>query len=247
MNAIIALILSATGFAVLFAAIWILHRPLDVHSCPKAGVRFTHRVLEWILTAWAFVLFWQVYCLFSSTQTADTPSDALSVIAQRTSVRRYDQTRNVSDEAVETLLRAAMSAPTALNLQPWEFVAVRDKNTLAALAGANRFGAMIAQASVAIVVCGDTIQGVKGTPNKWWMLDCSAATENMLLAATAQGLGAVWTAVYPHEDRVAAVRRILAIPERCMPLCVVPIGYPADPSAKPKDKRKPEKIHKEKF
>ena len=247
MNAIIALILSATGFAVLFAAIWMLHRPLDVHSCPKAGVRFTHRVLEWILTAWAFVLFWQVYCLFSSTQTADTPSDALSVIAQRTSVRRYDQTRNVSDEAVETLLRAAMSAPTALNLQPWEFVAVRDKNTLAALAGANRFGAMIAQASVAIVVCGDTIQGVKGTPNKWWMLDCSAATENMLLAATAQGLGAVWTAVYPHEDRVAAVRRILAIPERYMPLCVVPIGYPADPSAKPKDKWKPERIHKEKF
>ena len=67
MNAIIALILSATGFAALFAAIWILHRPLDVHSCPKAGVRFTHRVLEWILTAWAFVLFWQVYCLFSNT------------------------------------------------------------------------------------------------------------------------------------------------------------------------------------
>jgi hypothetical protein len=117
MNAIIALILSATGFAVLFAAIWILHRPLDVHSCPKAGVRFTHRVLEWILTAWAFVLFWQVYCLFSSTQTADTPSDALSVIAQRTSVRRYDQTRNVSDEAVETLLRAAPTA-AATDLKP---------------------------------------------------------------------------------------------------------------------------------
>ena len=174
-------------------------------------------------------------------------NEALSVIAQRTSVRRYDQTRDVSDEAVETLLRAAMSAPTAINLQPWEFIVVRDKNTLAALAKANRFGGMIAQAPVAVVVCGDTIQGADGASNKWWMLDCSAATENLLLAATAQGLGTVWTAVYPHEDRVAAARRILAIPERYMPLCVVPIGYPADPSAKPKDKWKPVKIHKERF
>ena len=174
-------------------------------------------------------------------------SDALSVITQRTSVRRYDQTRDVPDETVETLLRAAMSAPTAINLQPWEFIVVRDKKTLAALAKANRFGGMIAQAPVAIVVCGDTIQESNGAPNKWWMLDCSAATENMLLAATAQGLGAVWTAVYPHEDRVAAARRILSIPERYMPLCVVPVGYPADPSAKPKNKWKPVKIHKERF
>ena len=108
-------------------------------------------------------------------------NEALSVIAQRTSVRRYDQTRDVSDEAVETLLRAAMSAPTAINLQPWEFIVVRDKNTLAALAKANRFGGMIAQAPVAVVVCGDTIQGADGASNKWWMLDCSAATENLLL------------------------------------------------------------------
>ena len=174
-------------------------------------------------------------------------NDALSVIAQRTSVRRYDQTRDVSDEVVETLLRAAMSAPTAQNLPPWEFIVVRDKTTLAALAEANRFGGMIAQAPVAIVVCGDMVQEAKGEPNKWWMLDCSAATENLLLAATAQGLGTVWTAVYPHDDRIAAARRILSIPERYMPLCVVPIGYPADPSAKPKDKWKPDKIHKEKF
>ena len=173
--------------------------------------------------------------------------DALSVIAARTSVRRFDASREVTDEMVEKMLRAAMSAPTAVNLQPWEFVVVRDKATLANLAGANRFGGMIAQASVAFVVCGDTVQEARGEPNKWWMLDCSAATENLLLAATAQGLGAVWTAVYPHEDRIAAVRGILSIPDRYVPLCVVPVGFPADPSAKPKDKWKPEKIHKEKF
>jgi len=103
-------------------------------------------------------------------------NDALSVIAQRTSVRRYDQTKDVPDATVETLLRAAMSAPTAVNLQPWEFIVVHDKATLAALAAANRYGAMIAQVPVAIVVCGDTRQEANGEPNKWWMLDCSAAT-----------------------------------------------------------------------
>ena len=174
-------------------------------------------------------------------------SDAMTVIANRTSIRRYDTSRDVSDEAVEKLLRAAMAAPTALNLQPWEFIVARDKGTLAKLAAANRFGGMIAQAQVAVVVCGDTLQEARGEPNKWWMLDCSAATENLLLAATAQGLGAVWTAVYPHEDRVAAVREILSIPMRYVPLCVVPLGYPDDPTAKPKNKWNPAKVHKEKF
>ncbi len=174
-------------------------------------------------------------------------NDALSVIAQRTSVRQYDKSKDVPDAAVETLLRAAMSAPTAVNLQPWEFIVVRNKATLAALASANRYGAMIAEAPVAIVVCGDTVQEASGKPNKWWMLDCSAATENLLLAATAQGLGTVWTAVYPHEDRISTVRRILSIPERYVPLCVVPIGYGIDPTAKPKDKWKPVKIHNERF
>ena len=173
--------------------------------------------------------------------------DTMTVIAERTSIRRYEAGRDVPDEVMEKLLRAAMAAPTAVNLQPWEFIVVRDKGTLAKLAAANRFGGMIAQAPVAVVVCGDTLQEARGEPNKWWMLDCSAATENLLLAATAQGLGAVWTAVYPHEDRIAAVREILSVPTRYVPLCVVPVGYPADPTAKPKNKWKPEKIHKEKF
>lgn len=172
---------------------------------------------------------------------------ACSIIASRTSVRRYDRTKDVPDEAVEALLRAAMSAPSAMNLQPWEFVVVRDKATLAALAAANRYGAMIAEAPLAIAICGDTLRGADGGPNNWWMLDCSAATENLLLAAAAQGLGAVWTAVYPHDDRIAAVRKILSVPERYVPLCVVPVGYPGDPAAEPKDKWKPEKIHDGRF
>ncbi len=173
--------------------------------------------------------------------------DTLSVIAARCSVRSYDQSRDVDGATVEALLKAAMSAPTAVNLQPWEFVVVKDKATLEALAKTNRFGGMIAHAPLAVVVCGDTIQEARGEPNKWWMLDCSAATENLLLAATAKGLGAVWTAVYPHDERISAVRQVLNIPDRFIPLCIVPIGYPADSSAKPKDKWKPEKIHNDKW
>ena len=176
----------------------------------------------------------------------EAAKDAMTVIAERTSVRRYEN-REIPDEVVERLLRAAMCAPTAINLQPWEFIVVKDKAALAQLAAANRYGGMIAQAPLAIVVCGDTLQEASGQPNKWWMLDGSAATENILLAATAQGLGAVWTAAYPHEDRIAAVRKILSIPERYVPLCVVPVGYPADPTARPKDKWRPSKIHKERF
>ena len=172
-------------------------------------------------------------------------NDALSVIAARCSVRSYDQSRDVDEATIEILLRAAMAAPTAVNLQPWEFVVVKDKATLNRLAATNRFGGMIAKAPVAVIVCGDTLNEARGEPNKWWMLDCSAATENLLLAATAKGLGAVWTAVYPHDERLSAVRQVLNIPDRFIPLCIVPIGYPTDASAKPKDKWKPEKIHKE--
>ena len=171
--------------------------------------------------------------------------DALTVIANRCSIRNYDQSKDVDDATIEILLRAAMAAPTAFNLQPWEFIVVKDKNTLKRLSDTDRYSDMTARASVAIVVCGDTLNEMRAEPNRWWSQDCSAATENLLLAATAKGLGAVWTAVYPHENRVAAVRQILNIPNRFIPLCIVPVGYPADPSAKPKDKWKRAKIHKE--
>lgn len=182
--------------------------------------------------------------LSGCTENGGRMDDAMSVIARRVSVRSYDASRQISDEVTERLLRAAMAAPTALNLQPWEFIVVKDRATLEALAKTNRFGGMIASAPLAIVVCGDTVREDGGEPNKWWMLDCSAATENLLLAASAEGLGAVWTAVYPHEDRIAAVREILGIPDRHVPLCIVPIGHPAGPAGKPKDKWKPEKIHR---
>lgn len=167
----------------------------------------------------------------------------LEIILGRRSVRAYDETKEIDDATVESLLRAAMAAPSAMNLQPWEFVVVRDKATLARLAATNPYGGMIAKASVAIVVCGDTLKGRNGGKSEWWEVDCAAATENLLLACEAAGLGAVWTAVHPHEDRVAPVREILAIPEHVTPLCIVPAGYPrGDAPKEPKDKWDPSKI-----
>ena len=185
-------------------------------------------------------------------QEAACPS-ALDVIFSRMSVRSYTD-QPVTVEQVETMLRAAMSAPTGMNVQPWRFVVVRDQAVKDALAGPR--GGMVAQAPVVFVICGETTLMRKpfGQPdaeaveveNGNWTQDCSAATENLLLAAEALGLGAVWTAAHPYADRVDPIREILGLPENVTPLCVVPCGYPAGDD-QPKDKWKPENIHYDKW
>ena len=181
-------------------------------------------------------------------QATPEPS-ALEVIFSRKSVRSYTD-QPVTDQQVETLLRAAMAAPTGMNIQPWRFVVVRDQAVKDALAGPR--GGMIAQAPVVIVVCGETTMMRKpwGEPdadpveveNQLWQADCAAATENLLLAAEAIGLGAVWTAGYPMADRAENLSRVLGLPANVLPLCAVPVGYPAGDD-QPKDKWKPENIH----
>ena len=185
-------------------------------------------------------------------QEAAEPS-AFDVIFSRKSVRSYTD-QAVSDQQIEQMLRAAMSAPTGMNIQPWRFVVVRDQAVKEALAGPR--GGMIAQAPVVFVVCGETTMMRKpwGQPdapeeevaNGNWALDCSAAAENLLLAAEALGLGAVWTAAYPYEDRMLPVREALGLPDNVVPLCVIPCGYPAGDD-QPKDKWKPENIHYDKW
>ena len=168
---------------------------------------------------------------------------AINNITTRTSIRQYtDET--VSKADIETLLRAGMAAPTAVNRQPWHFVAVTDKAKLAELAG--RRGGMIKQAGVAIVVCGNMDKAMQGPGQAFWVQDCSAATENILLAANAIGLGAVWTGCYPMDDRVAEVSKTLKLPETIVPLCVIAIGHPAEQPA-PKDKWKPENVSYNEF
>ena len=165
-------------------------------------------------------------------------------IRTRGSCRQFDPDRPVSDADVEKILRAAMCAPTAMDRRPWEFVVVRDKAKLAELAKKLPNSRVGNGAQLAIVVCGALDNGLPGCGKEYWIHDCSAASMNLLLAAHGLGLGAVWTGVYPGEERIAAVRETLGIPTTHMPLNVIPLGYPAAPVAA-KDKWNPAKVRRD--
>ena len=165
---------------------------------------------------------------------------ALENIMTRTSIRQYTD-QPVEQEKVEAMLRAGMAAPTAVNAQPWHFVVINDKTKLNELAAANPRARMLKTAPLAIVVCGDMTKAMEGKGQAYWIQDCSAATENILLAAHALGLGAVWTGVYPMEDRMQPISETLKLPASIIPLCTIVIGYPAE-QPKPKDKWKSENI-----
>ena len=168
-------------------------------------------------------------------------TDVFDVIHNRKSVRQYQETA-VPAEKVETMLRAAMAAPTARNIQPWQFYVITSRDVLDQLAEKLPYAKMLAHAPMAIVVAGDT---QKGNPNEEqmhnWPLDCAAATQNLLLAAEALGLGAVWTGVYPYKLRIEAISTTLNLPRHVIPLNIIPIGYPLN-QERPKDKWDPEKI-----
>lgn len=140
----------------------------------------------------------------------------LDNIATRTSIRDYEA-RPVEKEKIEKMLRAAMAAPTAMNKQPWHFVVVDQRNVLDALAGANPYAKMLKKAPLAIVVCGNTDKMIEGGGRDFWIQDASAATENLLLAAHAMGLGAVWTGAYPSEERCISISKVLSLPEISSP------------------------------
>lgn len=168
------------------------------------------------------------------TQKQETSEVVLNNILERTSVRSYLD-KSIEDDKIEKLLRAGMAAPTAVNKQPWHFVVVTDKSLLQKLAKANPYAEMVARAPLAIVVCGDMTKALDGNAREFWVQDCSAASENILLAATGLGLGAVWTGTYPSEERCAAVSEVLGLPETLIPLNTIVIGYP-DGEVTPKDK-----------
>ena len=163
------------------------------------------------------------------------PSEAVYTnILTRTSVRKY-QDKKIDEPTIEKLLRAGMAAPTAGNKQSWHFVVCTDKEVLADVAAANPNGGMVAQAPLVIVVCGDKDKTFEGEAAEMWVQDCSAATENILLAAHGFGLGAVWTGIYPLKDRMSRLSEVLELPETIVPLSVVAIGYPAEmPAVKQK-------------
>ena len=172
----------------------------------------------------------------------DKKAVVLENIFARKSVRRYTD-QPVSREQLDTLVRAAMAAPSGRDMRPWKFVVVDDAAVMDSLSRQLPYAKMLQEAAAAIVVCGDmSIVDKSGNPSVNWQFDCSAATQNLLLAAEAMGLGAVWTGVHPYEDRLAAVKRALILPEHIIPLNVIPIGYPKG-EALPKDKYAAENIH----
>ena len=177
-------------------------------------------------------------------ETADNGQAAIENIMTRTSIRQYKD-QSVEQEKIDIMLKAAMAAPTAVNLQPWHFIVIDDAKTIGLLAGLQP-----TNAPLMIAVCGDTNKTTmpdgKGKLPDFWIQDVSAATENLLLAAHALGLGAVWTAVYPIMERTAEVANVLNCPQNIIPLAVVRIGYP-DESPEPKDKFKEENISYNKF
>lgn len=155
--------------------------------------------------------------------------DALTAICSRRSIRLYTDKR-VPREMVNELLRAAMCAPTAGNERPWHFVVLTDRALLDEIPKFHPYSAMLKHASAAILVCADiSLEKHKG----YWVLDCSAATENILLAAHAKGLGAVWCGVYPSEDRVANLKKLLRLPEPVVPFSLIPLGFPAEQKQTP--------------
>lgn len=167
-------------------------------------------------------------------------------ILSRTSVRIYKNREPLSDEQIEALLRAAMAAPSACNRQPWLFTVVTDTNLLDELAARLPYAKMLAHAPLAIIPCGDKNRFLEGDDTDLWIQDVSAASENILLAATALGLGAVWTSAFPHPDREAMIHDVLGMPDNLIPLCVIPIGVPAK-EQEPRDKWNPDRIHYNKW
>lgn len=168
--------------------------------------------------------------------------EALDAIFTRRSIRQYEN-KKVPDELVEKIMAAAMSAPSAGNQQPWQFVVVNDKSVLQELPKLNPYASMAKDAAVAILVCGDlSLEKHQG----FWIEDCSAAVQNILLATHALGLGAVWTGIYPRQDRTDAFRKFFKLPEQIVPLALIPIGYPAQKPAT-QDRFRKDRIHLNKW
>jgi nitroreductase len=170
--------------------------------------------------------------------------DAIEAILKRRSIRKYTD-EAVTDEQVEMLLRAAMAAPSAGNKQPWHFVVVRDQALREAFTEFQPYSAMLREASVGILICGDTELELELAVG-YWVQDCSAATENLLIAANALGLGAVWLGITPRADWVTQTKALFGLPGNVVPLGMVSVGHPAE-EKEPADRYQAERVHHDKW
>jgi nitroreductase len=163
----------------------------------------------------------------------------LETIFRRRSIRKYTD-QPVEPEKLDLLLQAAMAAPSAMNCRPWEFILVTDPEKLGQFRQRLIFGDRNAPA--AIVVCGDPLLSANPAARLFWVQDCSAATQNILIAAVGLGLGTVWIGIHPVGMFVKTVREIMSIPKSVTPLCVIYVGYPLDEKP-PRTQYNPQRIH----
>lgn len=168
-------------------------------------------------------------------------NETMKTIFERKSVRNYNES-TIPKETLELLIKAGMAAPTARNKRPWEFIIVSDKKVLKELADALPYAKMAEKAGHGIVVAGDVEKQNGDIDSVYWIMDCSAAVQNILISAESMGLGAVWTAVYPNNDRLDPVRKILELPKNIIPLVFIPVGTPAG-TDKPQNKFNKDQIH----
>jgi nitroreductase len=169
---------------------------------------------------------------------------ALAFIFGRRSIRLYSSAP-VSEAAVQKLLEAAMAAPSAAAKDPWRFVVIRNRRTLSAVAAALPNGQMLADAALGIAVCGD-LQAAHDQQLSYLLQDCSAAIENLLLCAHVLGLGACWLGVHPREQRVNALKQLLALPPSVVPVACVAIGHPAE-TKEPRTRFNRDYVHSEQW
>jgi len=162
----------------------------------------------------------------------------LDLLFKRRSIRKYTADP-VSQKDTEQLLRAAMAAPSASNKQPWQFITITDRDTLNKLADLHQYAKMLYEATLCIAVCGDKA-------NRYAVQDCSAATQNILLAATGLNLGSVWLGVHPNPEREPQVAKLLDIPDSHFPLCLIAIGHPAEQKP-PADRYDLTRVHAEQW
>ncbi len=166
----------------------------------------------------------------------------MEAIYKRRSIRKFTG-KPVDDNLVKECIKAGMNAPSAGNQMPWEFILIDRRDLLDAIMKIHPYASMLDRATVAVLVCGDLS---KETRKGYWVQDCAACTQNILLAVTALGLAAVWLGVYPREDRVEGLRKLFDLPAHIIPFSLVPIGHPAEEKAT-NNKFFPERIHRNGF
>lgn len=171
--------------------------------------------------------------------------EALEAIFTRKSIRKFTD-QPIPDADLETILRAGMAGPSAVNARPWQFIIVRDPETLNRMADRNGPAANpLRSASVGILICGD-LEKAYPRGKDYWIIDGAIAVQNMSLAAHALGLGSVWLGTWPQAEKVSGQEKLFALPAHIIPHSILALGYPAeDPDRSGRVKWEPEKLHNE--